>query len=212
MATLIYYNESGYNQALSAAGYVTPKLTDLVSQFAALGFANAAPVATSDLPPLVADPEAWLLARFLGNGPLLLGGLPVNVQKALEIVEKPVGFDAFIKSAKEARGWLEGPQMFGLLRDAASYAVAGNGTVSLATTAQQALQASFKYYTATAAQDALLTDLLALCDILNRQRAGVLSGSELVTGGRLTDALIFPMHSSPSPVRPNPQFILTYAR
>ena len=210
MPTLIYYDASGHQAAQQEAARMADRLTDLVSQFAALALPNVAPIATADLPPLIEDPQAWLVARFLGGGGFSLGGLPVNPAKVLEMVDWPAGFDAFLKTANEQRAWLS--QLRGVHRTASAYTVDGSGQVSLSATVAQSLEAGFKRYTATAAQDALLTELTAVCTILNRLRTGVLSGSALVTGdGMLSRALIFPMHSSPAPVRPNPDFILTYA-
>ncbi len=189
------------------------RLTDLVAQFAALALPNAAPVATADLPDLIADPKAWLVGRFLGSGSgaFTLGGLPVNPEKVLELVQRPAGFDEFIAAVKETAGWF--PHQSYELRGAASYVVAGNGQVSVSAAAAVAQEARFKRYTATNAQDELLTDLTAVCTVLNRLRTGVLSGGSLLSGGgRLDAALIVPPYGSTDPVRPNPDFIIHYAR
>ena len=209
MPTLIYYDASAHQSALRDAATRADRLTALVSQFTALALPNAAPIATADLPALIEDPQAWLVSRFLGGGSFSLGGLPINTAKVLELVERPAGFDAFIKEASEQRGWLS--HLAGVIRGAAAYEVGAGGVVSLSAAAAVTLEASFKRYTVTAAQDALLTDLTSVCTVLNRLRTGVLSGSSLMgsDGGMLGRALIVP--GGVSPVRPNPDFIMTYA-
>ncbi len=213
MPTLIYYDQAANQRAQQEGAEMAGRLTDLVARFAALNLPNAAPVATADLPDLTADPKAWLVGRFLGSGSgtFTLGGLPVYPEKVLELVQRPAGFDEFIAAAQETTVWFA--RLAYELRSAASYAVAGNGQVNLSATAAAAQEARFKRYTTTAAQDALLTDLTAVCTVLNRLRTGVLSGGNLLSGGgRLDEALIVPMHGSPAPVRPNPDFIINYAR
>jgi hypothetical protein len=213
MPTLIYYDASGHQAAQQQAADMADRLTDLVRQFAALALPNAAPIATADLPALLEDPQAWLVARFLGGGGFSLGGLPVNAAKVMELVEWPAGFDAFVQAAQEAGRWLVAQGISYELRHAESYAVGAGGQVALSNAAAQAQEARFKRRTATAAQDALLADLTAVCTVLNRLRTGVLAGGALLSeGGMLNRALVVPMHGSADEVRPNPDFILTYAR
>jgi len=215
MATLIYYDESAYNTAVREASYIAAQLTDLVAQFVALALPGAAPITTSDLPDLLADPATWALGKFLGNGPLLLGNLPVNAHKALEsgLIDKPSGLDAFIAAAKEKAGWLSGSNTVGLARAASSYTVDANGVVSFSAAAMKATQDNCKKITATAAQDDLLADLLSVCTVLNRLMAKNILSGPLVSQyqSNLANALIFPQTGGGT-VRPNPAFILSLTR
>ena len=208
MPKLIYYDEAAHQAASRNAAEMADRLTALLSQFAALALPSVAPVATADLPDLLADPSAWLVNRIFGSGTFSFGGMPVNPQKALELIERPAGFDEFIASAKETARWLTGVQMSYELRSASSYAVGAGGQVHLAATVVAQLENRFKHYATTSAQEALLADLTAVCAVLNRLRVGVLAGGALLgdASGLLSKALIEPLHGG-GDVRPNPAFI-----
>ncbi len=210
MPTLIYYDQSGHTAAQREAAQQAQRFTDLIAQYVALNMAGAAPIATADLPGLIEDPTAWLVARLMGNNPFMLNGLPIKYDKVLELIERPAGFDAFIKAAAEQVNWLR--HLRGVLRSAESYAVGVGGVVSLSAAAAQQLENSFKSYTATAAQDALLTELNSFSTLLNGLRTKYGQGHTL--SSLLEKVLVAPQDfgNSPTNVRPNPAFIQQFAR
>ena len=208
MPKLIYYDEAAHGTASRNAAEMADRLTALLAEFAALDLPSAAPIATADLPDLLADPSAWLVNRIFGSGTFSFGGMAVNPQKALDLIERPAGFDEFIASATKTAKWLTGHQMSYELRAASSYAVGAGGQVHLAATVAARMENRFKHYATTAAQEALLADLTTVCTVLNRLRVGVLAGGALLgdASGMLSKALVEPLHGG-GDIRPNPDFI-----
>lgn len=209
MATLIYYDESAHKSAQQNATDVAARFTDLLKDYLQLNIPT--PATTEDLPALLADPAIWLVQKWMTGGTFSLGGLPMNPNKVLELLERPAGFDSFIEKGKALAEQLRG-QYNGyvpLVRSAASYAVVGGWQVSLSAAAATALAAQFKRYTTNAKQDALLADLLTVCDVVNRLRTtGAVHHDTLQQDGFISKALKMPGHGAEAiPARVNPDFI-----
>ncbi|MDQ2769377.1 MAG: hypothetical protein M3Y54_02610 [Bacteroidota bacterium] len=214
MPTLIYYDASGHQAAQRDATDIAARFTDLLSDYQTLGVPAA--VTTADLPTILADPAIWLVTKWMAGGTFSLGGLPMNPNKVLELLERPAGFDSFIAKGKELAEYL-GPRGQGpspLLRAPASYAVSGGWQVALTATATAALEATFKRYTKNAKQDTLLADLTSLSTLVaDLATTGALhysafkgQGGSQFLGGALVINSGYGVQTLTA--RPNPDFIL----
>jgi len=67
-----------------------PEYQAVITAYNKLGLAK---IQNGELELLFADPETFVFDKQIADAPLSLAGLPINKQKAMEIVEKPAGFE-----------------------------------------------------------------------------------------------------------------------
>lgn len=97
MDTLLYFDEAGYEAARDRIEKIgATSIQNIVDQYQTLGIADLQP---EELSKLFKTPDDLVFDKITG-GQLVIGGAVLNKSKAMEIIEKPQGYDAFIALIK----------------------------------------------------------------------------------------------------------------
>lgn len=92
-------------------------IQNIVDQYNTL---DIAVLNTDDLKPLFKDPEGFIFDKMTG-GSMVIGGKEVDRQKAIELLKKPAGYDAFVQlitsAIEDLKGRLLMPRNFPITPD-----------------------------------------------------------------------------------------------
>lgn len=98
---LISYDEAGYLRIKGSYDRIAVKIQGIVDSYNLLGFGD---LAANELLGLFQAPIDFIFDKMTGGQPVSIGGLQVDKQKAIDILIKPAGYDAFVNAITGTKG------------------------------------------------------------------------------------------------------------
>lgn len=96
MKKQISFDESGFKSDINfIERKVKPVFDGIVTAYNNLGISNG--LQPGDLQLMILNPEHFLYDKITNGSQSTIGGIPINKQKAFEIIEKPAGCNEFIE-------------------------------------------------------------------------------------------------------------------
>lgn len=104
MSVLIYTDTSSYELLRRDLDTIAAKAQQIVDLY---NIMELEPLVTADLPLLVTNPAQIVFNKVTGGAPVTIGGLIIDPVKAMEILQKPVGYTDFIAAAQGLPTWFK---------------------------------------------------------------------------------------------------------
>ncbi len=164
MSVLIYFDQEGYNMKKSQLGIVAGYLQQAVTAYNTLGLSA---LNQADFIRLFNQPIDLIFDKMTGGNPVLIGGLPVDKSKAIEILAKPIGYDNLITTINNVIAQMKDAQNTypSIIQYAFQLDVSGN--VVILATYDLSLQEQYKRYATSDTAIGLNTLALSIVDQIN---------------------------------------------
>ena len=99
MKQLLSFDEQNYLEQKGVYENISLNIQECISSFNALEIGNIYP---KDFLKLLTDPVGLAYDKITNGEEISIAGLKINKQKAMDIIEKPIGYDAFLNSVRLA--------------------------------------------------------------------------------------------------------------
>ncbi|MBL7869937.1 MAG: hypothetical protein JNM71_18145 [Flavobacterium lindanitolerans] len=99
MKHLLSFDEQNYIEQKSAYESISLNIQKCISSFNDLQIGK---INTDDLLKLLTDPVGLVYDKITNGEAISIAGLKINKQKAMDIIEKPIGYDLFLSNVKFA--------------------------------------------------------------------------------------------------------------
>lgn len=91
---LMLFNEAGFNSEVSSYTNLAIHLQEIIELYQVLNFPT---LNTEEFKQLISDPVCFVFDKLTGGQAVSIAGLSVNKHKAIEILEKPEGYELLIQ-------------------------------------------------------------------------------------------------------------------
>jgi len=95
---LIHFKEQEYSNKLSRYTFCIVHIKTLMNTFNEL---NLEKIEFNEVPALLKNPVAFVYDKMAQGQPAFLAGMPINKEKAMEILIKPDGYEALLKKVED---------------------------------------------------------------------------------------------------------------
>lgn len=181
---LIYFDESGYIRDKDTYNRIGSILQGIISNYNALGFGN---LVDSELVQLFNNPIEFIFDKMTGGEQVSIAGVEVHKEKAIDILKKPIGYEALIAQLNEFKLKGVGVELSITPRRVTGSTIAGiytidlNGDIVLKASFDAQLKEQYKKYAKTERAKKMLefaqsiidkADELEITDLLKRNPNG----------------------------------------